>query len=82
MWRCTVHRWFFFFFFTAGKLLDGSFLLQNFFVSLFVSSEVEGLGPRRLAGERKFPIVSSMDNLAVDGVLDPPAPRDLNRELQ
>jgi hypothetical protein len=45
--------------------------LQNFFIFLFVSSEVEVLRARRLAGERKFPIVLSMDNLAVDGVPDP-----------
>jgi hypothetical protein len=63
-----LHRW---------NLLPSRwvFLLHNFFISLFVSSEVEVLGARRLAGERKFPIMSSMDNLAVDGVLDPGANR-------
>jgi len=77
-----IHGFIFFYcFFTTGKLLDG-FLLQNFFVSLFVSLEVETLEARRLAGQRKFPIVSSMDNLAVNGVLDPPAPRDLGREVR
>jgi len=41
------------------------FLLQNFFIFLFVSLEVEALGSTRLTGERKFPIVSSMNNLPV-----------------
>jgi hypothetical protein len=46
-----------------------------------VSSEVEELRARRLASERKFPIVSSMDNLAVDGVPDPGA-NQVNSDLE